>query len=125
MSAQDCIDKMQHFVTKNQYKEAINVFNNFKHNCPNLLNNYIFSKAFNVYSKLNDINNTNQLYNEMKTARRFVMDLNESTFDFFMANATSNPNVHLATFPGSGHGIHIDQPAEFLKAFEAFSARLS
>jgi pimeloyl-ACP methyl ester carboxylesterase len=41
--------------------------------------------------------------------------------DFFLANAR---NARLVQFPGASHGIHNDQPAEFLKAFEEFCAGL-
>ena len=41
---------------------------------------------------------------------------------FFMAHA---PNTRLATFPGSGHGIHIEQPVQFLQAFDEFTAGLA
>lgn len=42
--------------------------------------------------------------------------------EFFMAHA---PQARLVTFPGSGHGIHIEQPAEFLRAFDEFTAGLA
>jgi pimeloyl-ACP methyl ester carboxylesterase len=42
--------------------------------------------------------------------------------EFFMAHAR---NARLVTFPGSGHGIHVDQPFEFLRAFDEFTAGLA
>jgi pimeloyl-ACP methyl ester carboxylesterase len=42
--------------------------------------------------------------------------------DFFMAHA---PDARLVTFPGSGHGIHIEQTDEFLRAFDEFTAELT
>jgi pimeloyl-ACP methyl ester carboxylesterase len=42
--------------------------------------------------------------------------------EFIMANAR---HAQLATFPGSGHGIHDDQPAQFLKALDEFTAELA
>jgi pimeloyl-ACP methyl ester carboxylesterase len=42
--------------------------------------------------------------------------------DFLMANA---PQARFLTFPGSGHGIHDEQPAAFLKAVEDFGASLA
>ncbi len=41
--------------------------------------------------------------------------------EFFMAQA---PNTRLVTFPGASHGIHNDQPAEFIQAFDEFTAGL-
>jgi len=41
--------------------------------------------------------------------------------DFFMAHAR---DARLVTFPGAGHGIHDDQPAEFLRAVGEFTASL-
>ena len=41
--------------------------------------------------------------------------------EFFMAQAT---NTRLVTFPGASHGIHNDQLAEFLRAFDEFTAGL-
>jgi pimeloyl-ACP methyl ester carboxylesterase len=34
------------------------------------------------------------------------------------------PDARLVTFPGSGHGIHIEPPVEFLQAFDEFTASL-
>ena len=48
----------------------------------------------------------------------------QQDLNFFMAAASGNHNVNLAQFPGSGHGIHLDQSAEFLEAFETFAASL-
>ena len=45
----------------------------------------------------------------------------DEDLDFFMANAR---NAHLVKFPGSGHGIHNDQTAAFLRALDAFTAAL-
>jgi pimeloyl-ACP methyl ester carboxylesterase len=45
----------------------------------------------------------------------------QQDLEFFMAHA---PNARLVTFPGSGHGIHIEQPVEFLQAFDEFTASL-
>ena len=42
--------------------------------------------------------------------------------DFFMTNAK---NARLVTFPGCGHGIHNEQTAAFLKAFEDFTTALA
>ncbi len=41
--------------------------------------------------------------------------------DFFLQHA---PHARMVRFPGSGHGIHIDQPAEFLQAFDEFTVGL-
>jgi pimeloyl-ACP methyl ester carboxylesterase len=48
----------------------------------------------------------------------------EQDLDFFMASASGNHSVNVSRFPGSGHGIHIEQPAAFLQAFETFAASL-
>jgi pimeloyl-ACP methyl ester carboxylesterase len=45
----------------------------------------------------------------------------QQDLEFFMAHA---PNARLVTFPGSGHGVHIDQPVQFLRAFDEFTASL-
>ena len=41
--------------------------------------------------------------------------------EFFMGQARDS---RLVTFPGAGHGIYNDQPAEFFKAFDEFTAGL-
>jgi len=45
----------------------------------------------------------------------------QQDLDFFMAHAR---DARLVTFPGSGHSIDIDQPVEFLRAFDEFAAGL-
>jgi pimeloyl-ACP methyl ester carboxylesterase len=45
----------------------------------------------------------------------------QEDLDFFMAHAH---HARLVTFPGAGHGIHSEQPAEFLRAFDEFAATL-
>lgn len=42
--------------------------------------------------------------------------------DFFLEHA---PHTRLVTFPGSGHGIHTDQPDAFLAALDKFLAEIS
>lgn len=46
----------------------------------------------------------------------------QQDLDFFMAHAR---NARLVTFPGAGHSIDLDQPVEFLRAFDAFTAGLA
>lgn len=41
--------------------------------------------------------------------------------DFFLANC---PQAKLVKFPGAGHGIHTEQPEQFLNAFNEFFASL-
>jgi pimeloyl-ACP methyl ester carboxylesterase len=48
----------------------------------------------------------------------------QQDLDFFMANSSGNHSVSLALFPGSGHGIHLEQTTEFLQAFETFASSL-
>ena len=43
----------------------------------------------------------------------------QADIDFFLEHA---PHTRLVTFPGSGHGIHTEQPEAFLKALDAFLA---
>ncbi len=49
----------------------------------------------------------------------------QQDLDFFLANVSGNPNIRLAKFPGSGHGIHLEQSTEFLQAFDDFAASLA
>jgi pimeloyl-ACP methyl ester carboxylesterase len=46
----------------------------------------------------------------------------QKDLDFFMAHAR---DARLVTFPGAGHSIDLDQPVEFLRAFDAFAAGLA
>jgi pimeloyl-ACP methyl ester carboxylesterase len=57
----------------------------------------------------------------MQADRTLNGALAQEDLDFFMAHAH---NAHLVTFPGAGHSIHIDQPAEFLQAFDDFTASI-
>ena len=57
----------------------------------------------------------------MQADRTINGALAQEDLDFFMTHAR---NGRLVTFPGSGHSIHIDQPVEFLQAFDEFTAVL-
>ena len=57
----------------------------------------------------------------MQADRTINGALAQEDLDFFMIHAR---NGRLVTFPGSGHSIHIDQPVEFLQAFDEFTAVL-
>ncbi|MBM4460347.1 MAG: alpha/beta hydrolase [Chloroflexi bacterium] len=45
----------------------------------------------------------------------------QQDLDFFMAHARG---ARLVAFPGAGHSIDLDQPVEFLRAFDEFAADL-